>query len=365
MKILVINTGSSTIKYGLFEMGKKDPLLKKGIVEKVSDYPSAMHAVWDQIDLSGIEAVGHRVVHGGEKFIKPTLIDGEVIEEIKKVGRFVPLHSTPNLIGIEVSQEILPSAFHVAVFDTAAYSQLTRKTYLYAIPYELYEEHQIRKYGFHGINHSYVAEEAAKLLNKKDLKVITCHLGSGCSITAFENGVAKETSMGLTPLEGLVMGTRSGDIDPSIVLYLMEALKLSTQEISDLLNKKSGLVGLCGKKDMRDIISLAASGDDRAAIAIEIFIYRLQKYIGGYIAVLKGVDAIVFTGGIGENSADIRSKVCEHFSYIGVIIEKGKNQTNASVFSTSDSKVTLLNIAAQEEWVIAGQTELLVTGAAQ
>lgn len=382
MKVLVINSGSSTIKYGLFDMGKKDQLLMKGIAERIGesqssikqtinqqeqkteinlpDHRSAMHALLDQIDKAGIDGVGHRVVHGGEALKAPTWINTEVVRQIKEVGQFVPLHSAPNLIGIEVSQEVLPTAAHVAVFDTAAYATLDSKAFLYGIPLEFYEKHKIRKYGFHGINHSYVAGETAKLLGKERLKIITCHLGSGCSITAFENGISKDTSMGLTPLEGLVMGTRSGDIDPSIVLYLIDILGFSVQETSDLLNKKSGLLGLCGKNDMRDIISLAKSGDNQAKVAIEIFIYRVQKYIGAYVAALNGVDAIVFTGGIGENDAYIRERIISNFGYIGAFMEKEKNQTHASIFSSDHSKVVLLNIAANEELVIAQQTERLL-----
>ncbi len=237
---------------------------------------------------------------------------------------------------------------HIAVFDTAAFASLEPKAFLYGIPSEFYEKYQIRRYGFHGINHNYVAGEAARLLNKPDLKLISCHLGNGCSISPFDKGISKDNSMGLTPLEGLLMGTRSGDIDPSVILYLIDVLGYPTGKITDLLNKKSGLLGLCGKNDMRDIKELSEKGDWWARIAIEIFVYRIQKYIGAYIAALNGVDAIVFTGGIGENDSSIREQVVANFSYMGIVIDQEKNRQHASIFSTPLSKVYLLKIAANK-----------------
>jgi acetate kinase len=382
MKILVINSGSTTIKYGLFDTEKNDRLLLKGIAERIGeqnssikqridsqeqkieinlpDHHAAMRALFDQMNKVEIDAVGHRIVHGGEALRNPTLINAEVIRQVREVGRFVPLHSTPNLVGIAVSQEVLSTVPHVAVFDTAAYAPLDFKAFLYGIPIEFYEKHKLRKYGFHGINHSYVAGEAAKLLGRNNLKIISCHLGSGCSITAFENGISKDTSMGLTPLEGLIMGTRCGDMDPSVLLYLIDILGYQTQEITDLLNKKSGLLGLCGKNDMRDIIVLSEADDRQARIAIEMFVYRIQKYIGAYIAALNGVDAIIFTGGIGENNSYIREKVASTFSYMGAFVEKEKNHKHAPIFSTDHSKVFLLTIAANEELVIAQKTDQLL-----
>lgn len=369
MKILALNCGSSSIKYRLFDSEKNFQLLKKGLVERIGqsfpDHRTAMLALFSNKDikLEEIEAVGHRVVHGGESFKEPTLIDAEVIAEISKLSKFAPLHCEPNVIGIQILQELLPTIPHVAIFDTSAHSTLDSKAFLYGIPLEFYEKHKIRKYGFHGINHAYVAAEAAQVLKKpfEELKIITCHLGNGCSITAFEKGKSIDTSMGLTPLEGLLMGTRSGDLDPSIVIYLSEEIGLDSKQITDLLNKKSGLLGLCGKNDMRDIIEMAQKGNKQAQIALDIFVYRVQKYIGAYIAVLNGVDAVVFTGGIGENSPYIRSLIAKNFTYLGIVVDPENNENNKSIFSGNHSSAALLNIPANEEVVIAKQTYQLLT----
>lgn len=385
MKILALNSGSSSIKFRLFDSSKNFHLLKRGLAERIGqktssicqiienqpahereaalpDYRTAMHALFSDKDLAEVNAVGHRVVHGGEQFKGPTLVNHEVIKEIRKLSQFAPLHCQPNVIGIEVLQELLPNIPHVAVFDTAAHATMDLKAFLYGIPIEYYEKHKIRKYGFHGINHTYVAHEAARILKKplKELKIITCHLGNGCSITAFEKGKSIDNSMGLTPLEGLIMGTRCGDLDPSIIIYLIEELGLSSEQVTELLNKKSGLIGLCGKSDMRDIIATAKNGDNSSKIAIEIFVYRIQKYIGAYIAALNGIDAIVFTGGIGENSSYIRALIAKNFSYLGVAIETDENKKNGTIFSSHDSPVCLMNIPANEERVIAQQTHQLL-----
>lgn len=384
MRILALNSGSSSIKYRLFD-SKNFQLLKRGLADRIGqstssisetignqsarekkitlpDYRTAMHALFSKEDLEEIDSVGHRVVHGGEQFKGPTLVTKEVIEEIKKLSKFAPLHCKPNVIGIQVLQELLPGVPHVAVFDTSAHSTMDPKAFLYGLPVEFYEKHKIRKYGFHGINHLYVASEAARLLKKpfEGLKIITCHLGNGCSISAFENGKSIENSMGLTPLEGLVMGTRCGDLDPSIIIYLIEELNLKPEQITDLLNKKSGLLGLCGKSDMRDIISMAKSGDKASQLTIEIFVYRIQKYIGAYTAALNGIDAIVFTGGIGENSPYIRSLIAKNFSYLNIILQAEENEKNKPIFSTGDSSVFLMNIPANEEKEIAQQTYQLL-----
>lgn len=384
MKILALNSGSSSIKYRLFDSSNYQ-MLKQGIAERIGqknssicyvienqpahkkevdlpDYHTAMHVLFPNENLGEIDAVGHRVVHGGEQFKTPILVSKEVIKEITKLSKFAPLHCQPNIIGIEVLQELLPNIPHVAVFDTAAHAKMDFKAFLYGIPIEYYENHKIRKYGFHGINHSYVVHEAARLLEKplEELKIITCHLGNGCSITAFKNGKSIDTSMGLTPLEGLVMGTRCGDLDPSIIIYFIEELGLSLNQITDLLNKKSGLLGLCGKSDMRDIITAAQRGDKPSQIAIEIFVYRIQKYIGAYIAALNGADVIVFTGGIGENSSYIRALIAKNFSYLNAIVEIEKNEKNNSIFSSQNSRVFLMNIPANEEKVIAQQTYQLL-----
>lgn len=380
MKILALNSGSSSIKYRLFDSSNYQ-LLKQGLAERIGqkassicqiienqpahkkevalpDYRTAMHTLFPNENLKEIDAVGHRVVHGGERFRGPTLINKEVIKEITKLSKFAPLHCQPNVIGIEVLQELLPSIPHIAVFDTATHATMDFKAFLYGIPIEYYEKHKIRKYGFHGINHAYVADEASHLLKKplEKLKIVTCHLGNGCSVTAFEKGKSIDNSMGLTPLEGLVMGTRCGDLDPSVVMYLIEELGLTTEQVTELLNKKSGLLGLCGKSDMRDIIAMAKSGDKLSQMAIEIFVYRIQKCIGAYVAALNGIDAIVFTGGIGENSPYIRALIAKNFSYLDVIVENGENAKNKTIFSNHNSRVFLLNIPANEEKVIVQQT---------
>lgn len=385
MRILALNSGSSSIKYRLFDGSNNYRVLKCGFAERIGqknslickiienqpvqkkelalpDYRTAMLALFSDKDLKGIDAVGHRVVHGGEQFKAPTLIDKEVIHELKKLSKFAPLHCHPNVMGIEVLQELLPSIPHVAIFDTSTHAKMEPKAFLYGIPIEYYEKHKIRRYGFHGINHSHVAQEAASLLKRPlhELKLITCHLGNGCSITAFERGNSIDNSMGLTPLEGLIMGTRCGDLDPSVIFFLAEEFKLSTEQITYILNKKSGLLGLCGNSDMRDIIAMAKNGNKTSQTAIELFVYRVQKCIGAYIAALNGVDAIIFTGGIGENSPYIRALIAQNFSYLKALIDRDENEKNSPFFSTRDSSVYLMSIPANEEKVIAQQTyELL------
>ena len=365
-KILALNCGSSSIKYALFDAENNYKKVAKGIAERIGqkdsfpDHRTAIHALYQEIKNQKIDihAIGHRVVHGGDWYRNPVLITEEVIKHLKEAAKFAPLHSEPNITGIEVLQELLPDTPHIAVFDTAAHAAMEPKAFLYGIPIEYYKKHKIRKYGFHGINHDYVAREAAKIAAKpfEELKIITSHLGNGCSITAFEKGRSMDNSMGLTPLEGLVMGSRSGDLDPAVVLYLIDTLGLQTAQVSDLLNKKSGLLGLCGKSDMRDIIASALEKDKASQTAIEIFVYRIQKCIGAFIAALDGVDMMVFTGGIGENSSYIRAEIMSHFSYIGALIDPQKNEKNDPLFSSKDSSVLLMNIPANEEIVIAQQT---------
>lgn len=390
MYILAVNTGSSSIKYRLFEAEKGTGLKEwlRGSAERIGqeesqiktvkdkqtqthqwslpDHETAIQLLCKEITKSigpiQIEAIGHRIVHGGEKYSDSVLIDKDVLQSIREAARFAPLHSQPNILGIEVLQKMWPASFHVAVFDTAAHTTLKPKAFLYGLPIEYYENYGIRKYGFHGINHAYVAHVAAERLGKPlaNLKVITCHLGSGCSITAFQNGKSIDTSMGMTPLEGVLMGTRSGDLDPEAVLYLIEGLGMQVEAVNELLNKKSGLLGLCGQRDMRDILSLAAHGDTACQVALEVFVYRIQKYVGAYIAALNGVDLIVFTGGIGENSAEIRARALANFSYVGASLDPDKNQANQELFSAENSAIVLMNIAANEEEVIAEQTFKIV-----
>lgn len=315
MVILVLNSGSSSIKYKLFNvLDNKERLLDSGLEERIGEkiptHREALLLIMKGMDRK-VEAVGHRVVHGGDRFKKSVLIDDEVIKAVKNFSELAPLHNPPNLSTIRESKSLLPSVPHVAVFDTAFYQTMPECAYLYAIPYEFCEKYKIRKYGFHGTSHRYVAYKVAQTLRRpiEELKLITCHLGNGCSITAVKYGKAVDTSMGFTPLEGLVMGTRSGDMDPAIVPYIMKKECMTIDEVIDLLNKKSGLLGISGiSNDMRELIRTEKS-NKRVKLALEIFIYRIKKYIGAYMAVMGGVDAVVFTGGIGQNHPGLMRRI--------------------------------------------------------
>jgi len=320
--------------------------------------------------LDEIEAVGHRVVHGGETFKDSVLIDEEVEEAIQQAFDIAPLHNPPNLEGIRAAKKHLPNVPHVAVFDTAFHHSIPQHAYLYGIPNRLYRRYKIRKYGFHGTSHYYVSRQYHKISGraKEGSKVITCHLGNGCSITAIKDGKSYDTSMGFSPLEGLVMGTRSGDIDPSILFYLIEKEELSLANVHALLNKHSGLLGLSGyAADMRDLLDEAESGDRRCNEAIDVFCYRAKKYIGSYIASLNGVDAIIFTGGIGENAAPIRSKILEDMEYAGISIDKTVNQNleGKTKISTDDSNTEVHVIPTNEELVIAIDAAKIATASKQ
>ena len=394
MSILVINSGSSSVRYTLFKLpkytvmakgmieriGMKQALLqqqalRKGKVTKelsVSDHRAAIKIALKMLtdsrygvlaDLSEIVAVGHRVVHGGEEFSDSVIVD--VIKAIDKYSELAPLHNPPNLLGITACQHLLPGTKQVAVFDTAYYHSMPRASYLYGLPYKLYNKYKIRRYGFHGTSHRYVAHRTAELLGEimPNLKIIGCHLGNGCSITATMHGKVIDTSMGFTPLEGLVMGTRCGDIDPAVVFYLMDKEKLSVAKISKLLNKQSGLLGLSGVgSDMRDISKAARAGNHQAQAALDVFIHRIQKYIGAYIVAMNGVDAIVFTAGIGENHAYTRHKVCEKLGFLGVTIDNSANVSGKKekIISTPHSKVKILVVPTNEELLIARDTMHLV-----
>jgi acetate kinase len=357
MLILVINSGSSSIKYQLFDIRNKKSIAK-GKIERIGEVNSKIKNHEQAINLilknlthpkqgviksvKEISAVGHRVVHGGEEISKPVVINKRIIKIIRKYSELAPLHNPPALLGIKGTIKILSHIPQVAVFDTAFHQTIPPKAYLYALPINLYRKYGIRRYGFHGTSHNYVCLKATEILKKplSKLKLITCHLGNGCSITAVKNGKSVDTSMGFTPLEGLVMGTRSGDIDPAIVFYLMEKENLSYKEVSELLNKKSGLLGLSGiSNDMRDIISLVKKRDLRANLALEVFIYRLVKYIGAYILALSGVDAIVLTAGIGENQPEIKQQIRK---YIKAALKH--------------TRVPILIIPTNEELMIAQQT---------
>jgi len=306
VKIAVINSGSSSIKFKLFDMDSNEVIASELIEDIGDDAIKKLFKKYDDFDM-----VGHRVVHGGEEFHEATLIDDFVMDKIEKLIPLAPLHNPSNLNGIKIVKEMFTNISQVAVFDTAFHSTMPKESYLYALSHEMYEKHNIRRYGFHGTSHSYVLKEAAKELKKdlKDINIITLHLGNGASVCAIKNGKSIDTSMGFTPLEGLVMGSRCGDIDPAIVLYMQRELGMDVDEIDNELNKKSGLIGICENNDVREII---ASDDEKSKLALDIMIRRIQKYIGSYMVILENIDAIVFTGGIGENSSYVRQRVLDN-----------------------------------------------------
>lgn len=349
MKILVINCGSSSIKYKFFRM-PEEHLISKGTVEHIGEAGSRIKNHYDGLRIilqkvSDVTAVGHRVVHGAEKFREPVIITQALIKEIKKCSALAPLHNPVNLAGILACKKLLTRTRQVAVFDTAFHQTLPDYAYIYGLPYEYYKRLGIRKYGFHGTSHEYVAQEASRRLKRpfNKLKIITCHLGNGCSITAVDKGKSVDTSMGFTPLEGLVMGTRSGDIDPALVTYIMRKKRLTISKTDDLLNKSSGLRGISGiSNDMRVLNDHARKGNRRARLAIDIFVYRIKKYIGAYTAIMGGLDALVFTAGIGENQKIIRDNIC------------------AGLFSHLKKKPKTLVIPTDEELMIARQAYQLI-----
>ncbi len=396
MKILVINCGSSSLKYQVFDMSS-EKTLAKGIVERIGNSNSSIHhekinskeglresIIEKEINnhkegillvvyylthskegclnsLEDIRAVGHRIVHGGEKFADSVIINDKVLEELKSCKELAPLHNPPNIIGIEAAREIFKKSVQVGVFDTAFHQTIEKKCYLYGLPYELYEKYGVRKYGFHGTSHKYVAYRAASILNQplKSLKLITCHLGNGASITAVDGGESVDTSMGFTPLEGLVMGTRSGNIDPAITTFLQEKENMNPEEANVLLNEKSGVLGISKlSNDFRDLELAASKGDKNAALALEVFIYRVVKFIGSYIMVLGGVDGLVFTAGVGENSPYIRKKIVEYLKHAGILIDEEKNNVRGEEenISAHDSNCEVLVIPTKEELMIAKET---------
>ncbi len=394
MKILVLNSGSSSIKYQLYAMADES-VLASGLVERIGDPQSVhthkvrrangdMEATKQTLliesheqglarialvmresgalkDMSELFGIGHRVVHGGDFFQAPTLVDAEVINRIREMRPLAPLHNPANSMGIEVALKVSPGVPQVAVFDTAFHQSMPRHAYRYAIPESLYSEHRARRYGFHGTSHYYVAKRAAAHLEAplETLNLITMHLGNGASAAAIEGGSSVDTSMGMTPLEGLVMGTRCGDLDPAIHFYLARETGKSFEEIEDILNRESGLKGVCGENDMREVQRLADSGNDQARLALEMYCYRLKKYIGAYYAVLGRVDAIVFTAGVGENSPWIRQRACEGLSGLGIRLDKQKNDRRSSEafeFHDTSSAVKLLVVPTDEELEIAHQT---------
>ena len=400
MKVLVINCGSSSLKYQVLDM-TNEALLCKGLVERIgmegsvithekigmdkvknvvpmNDHKDAIEQVLAAVQnaehgvvksMDEIGAVGHRVVHAGEKFACSVKITEEVIKALEECVELAPLHNPPNLLGIEACKQLMPETPMVGVFDTAFHQTMPAESYIYAIPYEYYQKHGIRRYGFHGTSHKYVAERAAHMLNVSldDLKLITCHLGNGASVSAIKRGKCIDTSMGFTPLEGLVMGTRSGDIDPAIVTFIREKENLPQGVANEILNKKSGVLGISGvSSDFRDIEEAVAEGNERAALALKVFAHKVRFYIGAYIAEMNGVDAIIFTAGVGENDVTMREIICHNLGNLGIKLDPVKNKVRGkeTIISTDDSRVKILLIPTNEELMIARDTYNIVTGRA-
>jgi acetate kinase len=383
MKILVFNSGSSSVKIRLFDMpeeqliascqvekiGQPDATFSQDEIKKVisaPDHTTAIAYICNHLNLSpnDIAAVGHRVVQGGEKFIEATRISSDIEKEIDALKAFAPLHTPPNMAGIRAGQTIMPNATHVAVFDTAFHQTMPEHAYRYAIPTIYYTRDHIRRYGFHGTSHRYVSERASEILNHP-FTGISCHLGNGCSITAIKNGQSMDTSMGFTPLEGVAMGTRSGDIDPAAVLNL--AQKLGIKETDHLLNRESGLLGLSEKSnDLRELLASALNGDAKCQLALNVFTYRITKYIGSYLAILGPIDGIIFTGGIGENSPDIRQQILTNLTHLGIQLDHKKNTSSIgqeNTISTETSPIQIFVIPTDEERLIARQTYQLTDNA--
>lgn len=397
MKVLVLNCGSSSLKYQLIDMSNEE-VLCIGLVERIGiegsilkqekdgvegklvveqpmkNHQEAIKLVLEGVvdpkfggvkDISEVEAVGHRVVHGGEKFASSVKINDEVMKALEECVELAPLHNPANIMGIEACEAILPGVPMVGVFDTAFHQTMPKKSYLYGLPHELYTKYGVRRYGFHGTSHKYVSQRAAEMLGKnvEDLKIITCHLGNGASVAAVDGGKCVDTSMGFTPLEGLIMGTRCGDIDAAILPFLMEKEGLDAKGLSDLMNKQSGVYGMTGiSSDFRDIEGAAAKGDEKAQVALDAYVQRVQKYIGAYVAEMNGVDAVVFTAGVGENGIEIRESIASNMEFLGMNLDKEANKVRGkeTVISTADSKVKILLVPTNEELMIARDTVALV-----
>ena len=393
MKILVINSGSSSLKFELIDM-INEKTISKGICERIgisdpiftfknlekntkidarpepmSDHKIAIDIVLKTLQdseigvissVDEIDAIGHRVVHGGEYYSDSTLVDDEAVTRIEELCALAPLHNPANIMGIKVMRELLPNKKNVAVFDTAFHQTMEPKSFMYAFPYEDYTELKVRKYGFHGTSHKYVSEVARKMLGKEESKVIVCHLGNGASLSAVKDGKVVDTSMGLTPLAGVMMGTRTGDVDPASAFYVMEKRGLTLKEIDTRMNKQSGILGIFGESsDFRDLEKAMDEGNERAKLAYEMFIHKIVSYIGAYTAVMNGVDAIAFTGGIGENATRVRKLVCKNFEYLGLDFDEEKNASRPKgnvELTKSDSKVKVYKIETAEELVIARDT---------
>lgn len=395
MKVLVVNCGSSSLKYQLFDM-TDESVLAKGLVERIgidgsvlTHQPAGKNKTIINADIKNhsiaiklvvealistehgviasmqeISAVGHRVVHGAEKFASSVLITPTVMQALEECIEMAPLHNPPNILGINACAELMPGVPQVGVFDTAFHQTMPKKAYIYGLPYEAYEKHRVRRYGFHGTSHQFVAQSVAALMGKDitELKTVTCHLGNGSSIAAVQNGKVVDTSMGFTPLEGLAMGTRCGDVDPAILPFLMKKEGMSVEDIDNYINKKSGVLGISGvSSDFRDIEGAAEDGNERAQLALDIFAYRVRKYIGSYVAAMGGVDAIVFTAGLGENSVSMRASIMEGLEFLGTKIcpERNNVRGKAREISVDASKVKVFIVPTNEELMIARDTKLI------
>ena len=397
MNVLVINCGSSSLKYQLIN-SESEEVLAKGLCERIgingsaiTHQPEGKDKVTTEVEMKNhtqavqyviekltdkevgvitsldeIDAVGHRVVHGGEKFASSVIITDEIVKAIEECNDLAPLHNPANLIGINSCKEIMPSVPMVAVFDTAFHQTMPKKAFLYGLPYEYYDKYKVRRYGFHGTSHDFVSDRAAKMLgkNREDMNIVVCHLGNGASVSAVKNGKSVDTSMGLTPLEGLIMGTRSGDMDPAIITYLSEKENISAKDVIDICNKKSGMLGLSNgvSSDFRDLAAAEESGNEYAKAALETYAYRVAKYIGAYAVGMQGLDAVVFTAGVGENNTVVREKICEYLSIFDTKIDKEKNGIRGEeiIISTEESKVKVMVIPTNEELAIARETVALV-----
>jgi len=396
MKVLVLNCGSSSLKYQLINM-ENEEVQAIGIVERIgigdsfvkheavgkakviieeemANHKKAIKLVLEALvhpehgaikSMDEIAAVGHRVVHGGEKFTSSIIITQEVKDALEACSELAPLHNPPNLMGINACEQILPNVPMVAVFDTAFHQTMPKASYIYALPYEFYEKYGIRRYGFHGTSHKFVSDRAAKMLGKplSELKLVSCHLGNGASVTAIDGGKSLDTTMGFTPLEGLVMGTRCGDIDPAIVTYIMEKEKLNIDQLNDLVNKKSGVLGISGvSSDFRDIEGAAEEGNERAQLALDVYYQKVKRYIGAFAAEMGGIDAVVFTAGLGENSALARKEICSGLEFLGIKIDDARNNVRGKEtdVTTDDSTTKVLLIPTNEELTIARDTVALV-----
>lgn len=395
MNVLVINCGSSSLKFQLIN-SDTEAVLAKGLCERIGidgrlvyqpadgekevteaampTHKQAIQMVLDALmnentgvikSLAEVDAVGHRIVHGGEKFASSVVIDDEVLKAVEECNDLAPLHNPANLIGIRACQELMPSTPMVGVFDTAFHQTMPEKAYLYALPYEYYEKYKVRKYGFHGTSHRFVSQECARLMGKpiEELKIVTCHLGNGASICAVRKGISVDTSMGFTPLDGLAMGTRSGSVDPAAILYIMKKENLTIDQMDHILNKESGVLGISGvSSDFRDIEAAEGEGNARATSALDLFAYRVAKTIGEYVTAMKGVDAIVFTAGLGENSATMRQVICDYLRYLGIELDSYSNSQRGKAveITTKQSRVQVFVIPTNEELVIARDTKEIV-----